>query len=257
MSIRIQQLRWLALSAVMVAAGPALSIADDGPAKPAKDPPSKEKPVADEKKDDKAIEPSLLQKLTKELFKEVDEETVKDAIKEQENKLERAAKGMRTAGDKLDDNRTGEETRKIQEQVIKDLEDLINQLQNPPPPQGGGGGGAMSKSQLQKMKGQMGPQGQGSRSHAKAQPGEGASSKKTGGQEKEKAGGSEERSESERKAAEEAARKKKLEIDVWGHLPPHLREQLLNTYGEQMLPKYQHLVKQFYEALSEQGDARR
>jgi hypothetical protein len=50
----------------------------------------------------------------------------------------------------------------------------------------------------------------------------------------------------------EAARKKKLEMDVWGHLPPHLREQLLNTYGERMLPKYENLVKKFYESLSEQ-----
>ena len=58
------------------------------------------------------------------------------------------------------------------------------------------------------------------------------------------------------KAAAEAARKKKLEIDVWGHLPPHLRDQLLNTYGERMLPKYEQLVKQFYEALSEQNEAK-
>jgi len=83
---------------------------------------------------------------------------------------------------------------------------------------------------------------------------QGSELSQSGGQEKKVAEGSEERSESERKAAEEAARKKKLEMDVWGHLPPHLRDQLLNTYGERMLPKYQHLVKQFYEALSEQAD---
>ena len=77
---------------------------------------------------------------------------------------------------------------------------------------------------------------------------------KSGEQEKKTAEGSQERTESERKAADEAARKKKMEIDVWGHLPPHLREELLNKYGEQMLPKYQNLVKQFYEALSEQSE---
>jgi len=58
---------------------------------------------------------------------------------------------------------------------------------------------------------------------------QGSELSQSGGQEKKVAEGSEERSESERKAAEEAARKKKLEMDVWGHLPPHLRDQLLNT----------------------------
>ena len=46
-------------------------------------------------------------------------------------------------------------------------------------------------------------------------------------------------------------------MDIWGHLPPHVREELLNTYGEKMLPKYEHLVKQFYEALSTQGDPKK
>jgi hypothetical protein len=218
----------------------------------------KEKNAATGKKEEaKDSDPSLLQKLTKELFKEIDEDPPEGAEKEKENKLDRAAKGMRTAGEKLDDKRTGDDTRKIQEQVIRDLEDLIKQLQNPPPSQGGGGG-AMSKAQVQKMQGQRGQQGQSSRSQqANAQGAEGAAAKKSGGREKETPGGSEERSESDKKAAEEAARKKKLEMDVWGHLPPHLREQLLNTYGERMLPKYQQLVKQFYEALSEQGDSRR
>jgi hypothetical protein len=204
----------------------------------------------------------LLERLTKELFKEIDEEPPERAEKEKESKLDRAAKGMRTAGQKLDDKQTGNDTRKIQEQVIRDLDDLINQLQNPPPPQGGGGGAgggaAMSKAQLQTLKGQQGQAGRSQQANAQGSATqENASSKKTGGREKETPGGSEERTDAERKAAEEAAKKKKLEMDVWGHLPPHLRDQLLNTYGERMLPKYQHLVKQFYEALSEQGSPRR
>lgn len=226
--------------------------------------PAQEKKDA-EKKDAEKEESSLLDRLTKELLKEVDQKPAKSAAAEKENKLDRAAKGMRTAGEKLDGDQTGSDTRKIQEQVIKDLDDLINQLQNPPPPpQGGGGGGSgggssssagkSGQSTMQKM----GP-GQSSRSQQQGQAqGAGAEKKasreeKAGGQDKKNAEGSSERTESERKASEEAARKKKLEMDVWGHLPPHLRDQLLNTYGERMLPKYQQLVKQFYEALSEQG----
>ena len=64
-------------------------------------------------------------------------------------------------------------------------------------------------------------------------------------------------SQAERKAAEEAKRRQKLEMDIWGHLPPHVREELLNTYGERMLPKYEQMVKQFYEALSTQGDSKK
>lgn len=239
--------------------------------------PKAEKPVSEdggaetkpteEKKPAEKEEPSLLDRLTKELLKEVDQKPAKPAQAEKENKLDRAARGMRSAGEKLDGEQTGADTRKIQEQVIKDLDDLINQLQNPPPPpQGGGGGGSgggasssagkSGQASMQKMgagqssRGQKQGQAQGASAEAK-----GGREEKAGGQDKKIAEGSSERTESERKAEEEAARKKKLEMDVWGHLPPHLRDQLLNTYGERMLPKYQQLVKQFYEVLSEQGSS--
>lgn len=228
--------------------------------------------AGDKKDEPKKEEGTLLDKLSKELFKDLDDGGAKKP--EKDDKLERVAHGMRDAGDKLNENKTGQDTRSVQEQVIRDLDDLINQLQNPPPPpqgQGGGGGGGGgssrggasgkgSQSQMQKLGGGQAQRQQGQGQQGKSQPlgaqgKQGAESSKSGGQDKKVAEGSEERSESERKAAEEAARKKKLEMDVWGHLPPHLRDQLLNTYGEKVLPKYQHLVKQFYEALSEQGDA--
>jgi hypothetical protein len=223
--------------------------------------------AAEEAKEKKAAqpgEPSLLDRLQQELFKEIEDGPAKAPQKE--DKLERAANGMRTAGEKLDESRTGKETRQIQEQVIRDLDDLIKQLQNPPPPQGGGGGGGGGggasgggggglTGQAQRM--QKTGAGQTNRSQGRPQSGQSAESSQSGGQDKKVAEGSEERTESERKKAEEAARKKRLEIDVWGHLPPHLRDQLLNTYGEKMLPRYQHLVKQFYEALSEQSEAPR
>lgn len=222
------------------------------------DDPAKEKVEAPEvkQKEAKPGSPSLLDQLSKELFKELDEDPAKAAASEKENKLDRVAKGMRNAGEKLDGEETGETTRKIQQQVIKDLEDLINQLQNPPPQGGGGGGGGATSKSMSGQLQQLQKSGQSSKSRSQqASAGPGAEVKKPGGKEKEKAEGSEERSDAERKAAEEAARKKKLDMDVWGHLPPHLREKLLNTYGERTLPKYQQLVKQFYESLSEQGSS--
>jgi hypothetical protein len=218
-----------------------------------------EKKPTEAGKDGKPVEPTLLDKLTKELLKDVDDGAAKPAAEQKENRLDSAARGMRNAGEKLDQDQTGQDTRKIQEQVIRDLDELIKQLQNPPPDNkgGGGGGGSSSSSsggsgQSQMQKGGNSKQRQ---QQAKAQPSDGAAGGQSKKQEKKSAEGSEERTEGERKAAEEAARKKKLEMDVWGHLPPHLREQLLNTYGERMLPKYQHLVKQFYESLSEQNES--
>lgn len=252
--------------ALLLAASPVAVIAEDQ--EPPKATPEKQ---ADPKADEaKGKEGSLLDKLSKELFKDLDEGQTKKPAKD--NKLERAANGMRDAGDKLNENQTGQDTRKVQEQVIRDLDELIKQMQNPPPPpqgQGGGGGGSSSsgsgkgsQSQMQKLGGGQGQSQQGQsrqmsgqgKAGKSSQGQQGTESSKSGSQEKKVAEGSEERSESERKASEEAARKKKLEMDVWGHLPPHLRDQLLNTYGEKVLPKYQHLVKQFYEALSEQSD---
>ncbi len=206
-------------------------------------------------------EPSLLDKLSKELFTEIEEDSAKPK-QEEENKFDRVAKGMRSASEKLGGKVTGDETTQIQEQVIRDLDELIKQLQNPPPNGGGGGGGGSSgggssksggggSSRQQRASGRGGKgQPQGGTPKQQAQ-GNGTDQ---GGRDRKDAEDSDERTDSERKAAAEAARKKKLEIDVWGHLPPHLRDQLLNTYGERMLPKYESLVKQFYEALSEQAE---
>jgi len=237
----------------------AVSAADD--TKPATDSKEKDKqaePTKEEAADEKG---SFLDRLKKELFEDLEDGSKNAKQKSDDDKLDRAAKGMRNAGEKLGGDKTDKDTRRIQEQVIRDLDDLIQQLQNPPSQRnnsGGGGGGSssqkMSRAQMQKMStSNSGAQKMDSRPMG-AQAKQGAEQKQGGGQDKKVAEGSEERSDSERKASEEAARKKKLEMDVWGHLPPHLRDQLLNTYGERMLPKYSQMVKQFYEALSEQGD---
>ena len=55
-----------------------------------------------------------------------------------------------------------------------------------------------------------------------------------------------------RSAAEEEARQR-MAKDVWGHLPPALRQELLNVYSEKFLPKYDAMVRKYYEALAEQN----
>ncbi|MBC8114291.1 MAG: hypothetical protein H7062_07940 [Candidatus Saccharimonas sp.] len=221
---------------------------------------------ATEQKADPPKEPSLLDKLSKELLKEIDDDPDKPKPEQKEDKFDRVAKGMRSASEKLDGKETGDETIKIQEQVIRDLDELIKQLQNPPPNGGGGGGGGggssgggSSKSGGGGNSRQQRPGGRGGKGQPQGgtpkQQAQGSGSAQ-GGKDRQDAEGSDERTDSDRQAASKAAREKKLEIDVWGHLPPHLRNELLNTYGERMLPKYEQLVKQFYEALSEQNEAK-
>lgn len=241
-------------------------LADDQDAKPVTEEKQETTKPDGEKKGEDKPQPTLLERLSKDLLKDLDGSSSKPAEKEKENKLDKAAKGMRSAGDKLTDNKTGDDTRKVQQQVIKDLDDLIKQMENPPQGQGGGGGGGgggasgsmTTKAGAAGKSGQMPLKKSGAGSantqQAKAQE-QNLQGQKAGQNEKKGTDSSAERTEAEKKAAEDAARKKKLEMDVWGHLPPHLREQLLNTYGERMLPKYQQLVKQFYEALSDQNAA--
>ena len=217
-------------------------------------------------------EKSLLERLGDELSKEVDDSPV-NALKsaaEGVDKMDRAVKGMRTAGSKLDEGSTAEETQKIQKQVIQDLADIIDQLENPPPNKGGGGGGGGASQGGAGSSGQNRAGGRGNSSKkrirlqsagkkgmSQGQAAPGSTEEQDGGKTSENGTDSSPKSQVDRKAAEEAARRRKLEMDVWGHLPLHVREELLNTYGERMLPKYEHLVKQFYEALSTQGDPKK
>jgi len=52
--------------------------------------------------------------------------------------LERVTQNAKAVGDRLKDQDTGDETRKKQDQVLKDIDALLKQ--NDPPPSGGGGG---------------------------------------------------------------------------------------------------------------------
>lgn len=56
--------------------------------------------------------------------------------------------------------------------------------------------------------------------------------------------------------AAELRRQAKLQADIWGHLPPAVREQLLNSYRERTLPQYEDLVRSYYEALATPDDSR-
>ena len=54
---------------------------------------------------------------------------------------DRIAQNTKAAGDRLRDHDAGDDTRKTQDQILKDIDALLKQAENPPPMGGGGGGG--------------------------------------------------------------------------------------------------------------------
>ena len=43
----------------------------------------------------------------------------------------------------------------------------------------------------------------------------------------------------------------KLTKDIWGHLPPQLRQKMSQYYREQFMPKYSPLIRDYFSALAE------
>ena len=45
--------------------------------------------------------------------------------------------------------------------------------------------------------------------------------------------------------------------DLWGHLPERSREQMMQSFSEEFLPKYELEIEQYYRRLSEENNANR
>ena len=63
--------------------------------------------------------------------------------------------------------------------------------------------------------------------------------------------GGEERHDQVPPKSEEATKRRSDANDVWGHLPPTVRETLQKSFNERYLPKYEELVRRYYESLAE------
>ena len=196
-----------------------------------------------------SVDDDLVNPAAPEKVREADEEI---------DRLERAIAGMRSAQNRISAADTSGETQKIQGQVVKDLQDILallkkqqnrqqSQSQNKRRDQN------QQQSERQKMqKDQTDPQNSGSRNSGSQKnsdaSGDPRDARRNGG----KSADSQERTDPARAAAE-LARRTQMIKDVWGHLPPHVREAMLNSVSEKYLPKYEVLVKKYYEALAEKN----
>ena len=130
---------------------------------------------------------------------------------------------------------TSKETQGVQQQVIRDLERLIDEMQRQ---SADGQGGTKSP-----VKPGSKPDGTG-----RAGSGEDAGSDQPARE-------STDRIEGEASDREQLARLEIMLKQIWGHLPPKIRDQMQSAAIEEFLPKYERLIEQYYSRLAE--DARR
>jgi hypothetical protein len=172
-------------------------------------------------------------------------------------RLERAIQRMREANRRIEADDTSSATLELQRGVIEDLEKLLDRLKknqslnrqmqkNPDPstdkPQGKQ---PLSKPQLNPQNSRK------SQSSNEAEPGN-----RSQRNDDQKSRDAEDRLEATKAARADESRRQQLIKDVWGHLPPHLRDAMRNTFSEKYLPKYEDLVKRYYEALAEKNRTR-
>jgi hypothetical protein len=162
----------------------------------------------------------------------------------QVNRIERAIRGMREAGRRLSQSDASQATRDVQRQVLRDLDELIRSARQQ----------RMSQQQQQRdnstprQQPQRRPKGE----QQEQRPASDASAPATRPQQtKDKTLESEERLTKSANERAKLANRRRLAAEVWGHLPDRVRERLLQHYDVNYLPRYEELVRRYFEALAE------
>ncbi|MCH9654095.1 MAG: hypothetical protein K0U86_23325 [Planctomycetes bacterium] len=145
---------------------------------------------------------------------------------------------MKRAGKLIENQQTGEETQKLQQQVVQNLEQLIRQVESAP---------TTSRQQLKSDHDQQ------LKDEKKSRMQKSKTGRKSGNQLSQgPARQSSERKEEGQATAGSLANRNLYIKEAWGHLPPAMRQKLLNIYTEKFLPQYENQVRRYYEALAEQ-----
>jgi len=139
---------------------------------------------------------------------------------------------MRLAEQLISRQEISQKTQRVQEQVIADLDRLIEEL----------------KKQCQG--GQSSPKGApkpGAKGGGKGRTGSGDNAAAN-----QPAKESVERPDSKTPGSEQLARLEQMLKQVWGHLPPKIRDQMQSGGIEEFLPKYERLIEEYYSRLAEE-----
>ncbi|QDV52521.1 hypothetical protein [Gimesia fumaroli] len=162
---------------------------------------------------------------------------LKKNVLSQKLPVESIIEEMHRAGKLLEQQQTGKETQEVQQQVVQDLETLIRLIKSAPKnstqrPSQKNDQKPDSKQLSGKQKGGMGEQSQQQISQGPARK-------------------SSERNEAGKVTPGDLTGRNAYIKDAWGHLPPAMRQKLLNIYTEKFLPQYEDQVRRYYEALAE------
>ena len=145
---------------------------------------------------------------------------------------------MRDAEALMARRRSGDETRRLQAQIIHDLDELIRQAQQPSKSGSSSSGGKSGKGAQQTASRRKVPQ-------PGKRPGEGTTSGDTAARQSSK------RTRDEAAQKPDMANMRDLLKGVWGQLPERQREQMLQSYEEQFLPKYEQMIADYFRSIAE------
>lgn len=164
-------------------------------------------------------------------------EKLKKWVQKNQLPIEPIIKEMQRAGKLIENQETGKEAEQVQKQVVEDLEKLIRLVEQAP------------KTSMRQQS-QNNPQNQ--EQQQKRQDREGMQKQKNESQLSQgPARQSTDRQEAGQATPGNVNDKNNYAKDAWGHLPPAMRQQLLNIYTEKFLPQYEDQVRRYYEALAE------
>ncbi|HET6328294.1 MAG TPA: hypothetical protein VFG04_26670 [Planctomycetaceae bacterium] len=167
------------------------------------------------------------------------------------NPVEPIVKQMKAAQTRLKEGNTGAETRGIQAQVVRDLDKLIDAAskQSGSPSRGSGKSQSGGEKSPQNSENGSPPPSSGGK-----QSGADGATAKGGGPAPGKNGGR--RSPRAIQAKVSIPGDRSLLREVWGHLPPAVREHVRVDFSETVLPAYDELVRRYFEALLEEPSQR-
>jgi hypothetical protein len=160
---------------------------------------------------------------------------LEEKIDEIRNRLSR---NLHEAEERLHKKDPGEKTQLVQRDIVKDLDELIDQTKRQQQQQQqSSSSSSQSQSQRQRMRArqrqQSTSQSQEVASQPQNQPGTGA-----------RGGNSN---------ADKMSRLSDVYKDIWGHLPETLRQEMEQYSREQFMAKYNDLLKQYYATIAEKG----
>jgi hypothetical protein len=249
------------LMAALLAGG--LAAADD-PAKDQPEPPVRlkkkarpepgpEKPPASTKKPEPPLPPKPEDKTQKpdkdKEPKEEPDEPEEDLEQKIKELTDRVAKDLQTAEERLDKKDAGDGTQQVQREVVKGIDELMEQMrrqqQQQQQQQQSSSSSQNAKKQAGKPKGGSGKQTKQTARGQRRQPSQGQT--KTG-----QAGGSLQKYRNNQ-SDREMSKLADVYKDVWGHLPEALRQEMDQYSREQFMAKYNDLLKQYYATVAEKG----